>query len=412
MIGTTGTEAEFVEPYLRNSLVVWTKEGIDYIESEEKKELSAGYHYDALMTPGTFNGKQFDGIMTNLRGNHVALVEQGRAGPDVVVADSMESLMSDKKPTRIAAVALRLTARAINPLLAMDGKVELMPLFADLTTKNFKESKTKILSGLKTALKGQTIAQDVDIEHVAKMLDHVEQRRAGGEKTADESVSEPQHKAMEAAAHGASNLGIPKSVGEEFSQADKGKTWDAVPAFLKEKGMSEDDIEHVMGMMPKPATDEDPEEKKKKEEAEKKATEDKAAADKKAKDEEMKDMVTKDALDATLKAALEARNAKEIRAQERDVRLALDEVRPYVGDLPASLALDSGAAVRRHALKTMGVDGADAVHESALSMILKMQPKAGARPAERERRNGMGMDAAAVTDFNKRFPEAERIKQA
>jgi len=37
----------------------------------------------------------------------------------------------------------------------------------------------------------------------------------------DKSVSESQHKAMEAAAHGESTLGIPEKVGEEFVRADK-----------------------------------------------------------------------------------------------------------------------------------------------------------------------------------------------
>lgn len=36
------------------------------------------------------------------------------------------------------------------------------------------------------------------------------------------SVSKPQHNAMEAAAHGHSTLGIPKSVGQDFATADKG----------------------------------------------------------------------------------------------------------------------------------------------------------------------------------------------
>jgi len=34
--------------------------------------------------------------------------------------------------------------------------------------------------------------------------------------------SEAQRRAMQAAAHGKSTLGIPKSVGKEFSNADKG----------------------------------------------------------------------------------------------------------------------------------------------------------------------------------------------
>ncbi len=89
VVGTTGTDAEFVDPYLRNSLYVWAKGAIDEIESDAKKELSCGYHYKADMTPGEFEGKRFDGVMREIVGNHVALVKDGRAGPDVVVGDDM-----------------------------------------------------------------------------------------------------------------------------------------------------------------------------------------------------------------------------------------------------------------------------------------------------------------------------------
>ena len=37
------------------------------------------------------------------------------------------------------------------------------------------------------------------------------------------SVSEKQRRAMQAAAHGKSTLGIPKSVGKEFAAADKAR---------------------------------------------------------------------------------------------------------------------------------------------------------------------------------------------
>lgn len=89
IVGTTGTNAEFSAPYLRNSLVFWTKEGIDFVESGERRELSCGYHYDPDMTAGVYDGEPYDGIMRNIRGNHVAIVEEGRAGHDVVVADSI-----------------------------------------------------------------------------------------------------------------------------------------------------------------------------------------------------------------------------------------------------------------------------------------------------------------------------------
>lgn len=40
------------------------------------------------------------------------------------------------------------------------------------------------------------------------------------------SVSSKQHRAMEAAAHGKSTLGIPKSVGRDFSRADGDKSFE------------------------------------------------------------------------------------------------------------------------------------------------------------------------------------------
>ena len=94
VIGSTGTDAVFDKPYLKNSLVIWAKDAIDGIEREVKKELSSAYRYKPDMTPGTTpSGEKFDGIMRSIVGNHVAVVQDGRAGPDVVVADSSDELL-------------------------------------------------------------------------------------------------------------------------------------------------------------------------------------------------------------------------------------------------------------------------------------------------------------------------------
>jgi len=89
VVGSTGTDAIYQHPYLTNSLVVWVKDAINLIQREEQKELSCAYRYRADMTPGTFEGQYYDGVMRDIEGNHVALVEEGRAGHDVVVGDSM-----------------------------------------------------------------------------------------------------------------------------------------------------------------------------------------------------------------------------------------------------------------------------------------------------------------------------------
>lgn len=91
-IGNLGTDAKFSAPYLDNSLVIQDAEAIRALNPEggsglPKRELSASYRYDPVFTPGVFGGEAYDFVMTNIRGNHVALVEEGRAGPDVVVSD-------------------------------------------------------------------------------------------------------------------------------------------------------------------------------------------------------------------------------------------------------------------------------------------------------------------------------------
>jgi hypothetical protein len=94
VIGSTGTDAKMEGPHLKNSMVFWAKDAIEDIESDERNELSSAYRYTADMTPGrTPEGEAYDGVMRDIVGNHVALVKNGRAGPDVMVADSAEDLL-------------------------------------------------------------------------------------------------------------------------------------------------------------------------------------------------------------------------------------------------------------------------------------------------------------------------------
>jgi len=88
IVGSLGTDAAFDAPYLTNSLTVTDADAIKRIENGEFRDLSAGYLCDVVMQDGMFNGKHYDGKMQNIRGNHVALVREGRAGHDVRVADS------------------------------------------------------------------------------------------------------------------------------------------------------------------------------------------------------------------------------------------------------------------------------------------------------------------------------------
>lgn len=54
-----------------------------------KKELSCGYRLKYDWTPGEFKGVRYDCIQREIRGNHLALVENGRMGPEVAVQDGL-----------------------------------------------------------------------------------------------------------------------------------------------------------------------------------------------------------------------------------------------------------------------------------------------------------------------------------
>ena len=80
-------------PYLDCDLHITDGAAIDAIEHGDFKEISAAYLYDPVLERGTFDGDNYEIVMRNLRGNHVALVEKGRAGADVVVADSAPRIL-------------------------------------------------------------------------------------------------------------------------------------------------------------------------------------------------------------------------------------------------------------------------------------------------------------------------------
>jgi 8-oxo-dGTP pyrophosphatase MutT (NUDIX family) len=88
VIGAVGTTARWEPPYIKNGLTIWPSKDIHGIDTGTKYQLSPGYHYVPLMEPGVFNGEAYDGQMIDISFNHLALVEEGRQGPDVVVADS------------------------------------------------------------------------------------------------------------------------------------------------------------------------------------------------------------------------------------------------------------------------------------------------------------------------------------
>ncbi|HEB5176602.1 TPA: DUF2213 domain-containing protein [Klebsiella pneumoniae] len=119
-VGVTHSNAEFDGTYLTVGMSIWDNSAIAGIESGEQRELSASYKYVADMTPGvTPDGEPYDGVMRDIFGNHEALVPDGRAGPDVLVADSLPPELNHMRKHKVAAIRATL-----KQLLAQDADLE------------------------------------------------------------------------------------------------------------------------------------------------------------------------------------------------------------------------------------------------------------------------------------------------
>jgi len=117
--GTTGSDTVFEDGYLKCSLAVWDAEAIAGIESGEQVELSSAYH-----------------LMRDIVGNHVALVDVGRAGRDVVVSDA--DPFCERKTMKLKAGAKARIQAAVQPLLAQDAELspdELLQVIGSLTNE-------------------------------------------------------------------------------------------------------------------------------------------------------------------------------------------------------------------------------------------------------------------------------------
>lgn len=91
-VGSTGTDAKWEPPYLTNSLHIQDADAIRRINDGTMREISMGYFYTPVLKHGEFEGEPYDIVMTDISCNHVALVEEGRAGHDVSVKDSTLTL--------------------------------------------------------------------------------------------------------------------------------------------------------------------------------------------------------------------------------------------------------------------------------------------------------------------------------
>jgi len=177
IVGATGTDAVFDAPYLKNSLVIYQREAIEGVQSSDKVELSCGYRYTLDLTPGEFEGVAYDGVMRDIVFNHVALVDAGRAGPDVLVADHLpEGIMKNKHKLDPKALEV---AHAVHGFLR--GKLagdkapslgEVKALTSKVTADRFPKQREALAGVIKQQF---GLTADADLEDLQDLLEEMQE---------------------------------------------------------------------------------------------------------------------------------------------------------------------------------------------------------------------------------------------
>ncbi|MDX0930579.1 MULTISPECIES: DUF2213 domain-containing protein [Sinorhizobium] len=86
-VGSIGDEVARDGEFVRIPLIVMDAAAIKAID-DGKRELSAGYTCDLAWEPGTTPaGEKYDAIQKDIRINHVAIVQRGRAGSEARIGD-------------------------------------------------------------------------------------------------------------------------------------------------------------------------------------------------------------------------------------------------------------------------------------------------------------------------------------
>lgn len=417
-VGTVGACA-FEPPYLvTRPLTVITAEAQALIEADEQRELSAGYRYRADMTPGvTPDGVPYDGVMRDLQFNHVAIVREGRAGPDVHVADESPVELCSMKNRKLIA---RLQKKV--PAIAHLSTADLMALDAEL-------GETPAVSVVKLTGDEEKAATDAALE--AKRKEHgadaeltAEEKEAALEKARDKKAKDAK-KAADAkarkAARDAKAADALKGnrVANDAAADEKEAAADAAEEAADSEEEAEDEEED----------DDEARDRRRARDERRRARDRRAGArdarkaardaladptdprrDFRAGDGRGEDAMTMDQVNAVVEKAVSRattataeRVREEVTAKQRALAIACDEVTPLVGKVQVH-AFDSAGEVYAFALEQIGAEVEDDFPEAGLRTLVKNElrhretatPRKGGRQHALDSRTTGGFDADAL----------------
>lgn len=150
---------------VETDLIITHQEAISAVQDLKMRELSSGYVSDVIPEQGVYNGAEYDHRQINIKYNHIAIVDRGRAGPEVRLRmDSADAVMEAQEKDDSMIVGLSHVAPVVQ------------------TQPISEETRTVVISGRKVELPVQVAGV------VADMLDRYDQMRGELMKLTEETM--------------------------------------------------------------------------------------------------------------------------------------------------------------------------------------------------------------------------------
>ncbi|MGE7988945.1 DUF2213 domain-containing protein [Lysinibacillus fusiformis] len=153
--GMSHTDSRVEDFKLYISLTVTDKALIGKIH-EGYNEISIGFLSDVVAESGTYNGDQYEYVQRNVEINHIAIVEKGRAGPEVAIRSDSDAWQIDEKEggnSEMAKIKIEGTEYEVDP--AVKSYIDALKA---------KEETAKVKGDSADALQGRLDALDVTLK--------------------------------------------------------------------------------------------------------------------------------------------------------------------------------------------------------------------------------------------------------
>lgn len=92
--GMSHTDSRVEDLKLYVSLTI-TDKGLIQKVYDGKREISIGFMSDVVAESGAYNGQNYEYVQRNIEINHIAIVDQGRAGPEVAIRSDSDAWQID-----------------------------------------------------------------------------------------------------------------------------------------------------------------------------------------------------------------------------------------------------------------------------------------------------------------------------